>query len=304
MTTAAVRALSEAELSEVLRAQPGIAAAIDRLSEAFARVGIETPRLDARLLVAAATDMNTAAVLAHATDRLDADAIAELSGFAARRLNREPVSRILGRRGFWTLDLAISPDVLDPRPDTETLVEAIVTACRDRYDAPLRILDLCTGSGAILAALLSEFPAATGLGTDISPAACAIARQNLEAAGLAARAEIRVADYAAGIDGPFDIVVSNPPYIESAALAGLDPEVRHFDPHLALDGGPDGLAAYRAIASALPNLLRPGNGLVGLEIGAAQAADVSAIVAAAGTPHIQVIKDFGGHDRVVFARAA
>lgn len=301
MTTAA-RALSEARLSEILRTQPGIADVIDRLSEAFAQAGIDTPRLDARLLVAAATGMNAASLLAHASDRLDTDAIATLTSLATRRLDREPVSRILGRRGFWTLDLAISPDVLDPRPDTETLVEAAVTACRDQRDAPLRILDLCTGSGAILAAVLSEFPQATGLGTDISPAACAIARQNLEAAGLAARAEIRLADYAAGIDGPFDLLVSNPPYIESGALAGLDPEVRHFDPHLALDGGPDGLTAYRAIAAALPKLLRPGSGLVFLEIGAAQAADVSAIVAAAGAPHIEVIKDFGGHDRVVFAR--
>lgn len=284
-------------------ASRSIAATLDLLDNAFAGAGIETPRLDARLLIAAAMDINAAGLLARMNDRLDTKAIEKLAGFATRRLAREPVSRILGSRGFWTLDLTISPDVLDPRPDTETLVQAVVTACRDRRAAPLRILDLCTGSGAILAALLSEFPQATGLGTDISAAACTIARQNLETTGLSARGEIRQANWADGIDGPFDIVVSNPPYIESSALAGLDPEVRHFDPHLALDGGQDGLDAYRAIAAALPRLLPPGRdgitGLVFLEIGATQATDVSTIVTAAGLTHIQVSKDLGGRDRVV-----
>ncbi|MDT2020497.1 peptide chain release factor N(5)-glutamine methyltransferase [Methylocella sp. CPCC 101449] len=297
-------------LTQTLRAQPSMAAVLDRIAEAFAAAGIDTARLDARLLLSAATGIDAAGLLARMNDPLDETALDTLIGFVTRRLDREPVSRILGSRGFWTLDLAISPDVLDPRPDTETLVQAAVTACRARRDEPLRILDLCTGSGAILAALLSEFPNATGLGTDISPAACAIARQNLEATGLAARGEIRIADWADGIVGPFDLVVSNPPYIETSALAGLDPEVRHFDPQLALDGGPDGLTAYRAIATALPKLLATdgdkgrglGTGLVFLEIGAAQAADVSAIVEAAGLTHIEVIKDFGGRDRVVWGR--
>lgn len=228
-------------------------------------------------------------------------AAAGLAQLAARRLAREPVHRILGRRAFWTLDLAITPAVLDPRPDTETLVEAALALAGPRR--PARILDLGTGSGALLCALLVEWPEAIGIGVDRSIEACRVARRNAEVCGLGARALIVAGDWGAGLAGPFDVVVSNPPYIPSDAIRGLDPEVRDHDPALALDGGADGLDAYRAIVPLAARLLGPG-GLLAVEVGWTQAADVAELLVRAGLDDVGRRRDLGGRERVVSGRAA
>lgn len=230
-------------------------------------------------------------------------AAAALAGFVARRLKREPVFRIIGRREFWGLELQVTPAVLDPRADTETVVSAALAAMRGRADERLRVLDLGTGSGAILCAVLHELKDATGWGVDRSPAACGVARANLAALGLAGRATIVEGDWAAALAERFDLVVSNPPYIETAALAGLDPEVREHDPVLALDGGADGLDAYRAIASSLPRLLAPG-GRVVLEVGSTQARAVAALLTDRGLVVSSIVRDLGGHQRAVVAGPA
>ena len=222
--------------------------------------------------------------------------------FAARRAAGEPLSRVVGKREFWGLELAISPQVLDPRPETETIVETSLKMLGDRREEPLRILDLGLGSGALLCALLSEFAHARGVGVDISPAAANMARSNIEACGLAARAEIRIGDWAKELEGRFDLIVSNPPYVRSADLAGLPREVRNFDPRLALDGGIDGLDAYRRILPESRGLLCGGGWLV-VEIGASQAAGVLAMAEKCGFVDARTVRDLAGLDRVVAARS-
>ncbi len=221
--------------------------------------------------------------------------------FAARRAAGEPLSRIVGRREFWGLSLRISPQVLDPRPETETIVDAYLRLRGDRRETPLHILDLGVGSGALMCALLSEFTHARAVGVDISAGAVDVARRNIEACGLAERAEIRLGDWTSGLEGPFDLIVSNPPYIPTADLAGLPREVRNFDPRLALDGGIDGLDAYRRIIPEARSLLSGGGWLL-VEIGAGHAAQVLAIARQCGLSDVMVDKDLAGHDRVVAAR--
>lgn len=230
----------------------------------------------------------------------DGDA-ARLGAMLVRRLAREPLDRILGHRGFWTLDLKLSPDTLSPRPDTETLV----SLARDRAPArpALRLLDLGTGTGAILLALLAELPGATGLGTDIAEGAVATARENAAAAGLAGRCTFAAGNWGEGLAGPFDIVVSNPPYIPAAEIAGLEPEVRLHDPLRALDGGPDGLDAYRSLVPQTLGLLAP-DGLLVLEIGIGQERDVCGIAAAAGFRHLETRADLAGIARALAFRPA
>jgi len=274
--------------------------AVERLTHALAGVGVETPRLDARLLVAHAIGVPPQDVLLRPERPLEAAEAAAVAMLGRRRAGGEPVSRILGTRGFWTLDLEVSADTLDPRPDTETLIEAVLDAEPDRAK-PLRILDLGTGTGAILLALLSEYPKATGLGTDIAAGAVETARLNARRNGLQDRAAFRTADWGEGIDETFDVVVSNPPYIPNGDIAGLAPEVRDFDPHRALAGGPDGLDVYRLLAPQLPRLTRPG-GLVALEVGVDQAADVAAILNAAGISTTWNRADLAGVSRCVCGR--
>ena len=223
-------------------------------------------------------------------------AIADLADLAVERLQRKPLSQVLGSQPFWTLNLTVTPDVLTPRPDTEILVEAVLA----RVGAPeAELLDLGTGSGAILLALLSERPGWRGLGVDISAAALDVARGNADACGLAQQAGFARGRWGLGLgDGGFDIVVSNPPYIVSRVLAGLDPEVRDHEPPMALDGGADGLDAYREILADLPRLLRAG-GMFALEIGYDQGEAVSALARAAGLVRIACLPDLAGHDRVV-----
>lgn len=268
-----------------------------RLAAAFEQAGLDEAGLEARLLVGAAAGIVPAALLTAGEVPLGDDAAARLADFARRRLRREPLARILGTREFWGLPFRLSAGTLVPRPDTETVVEAALARIPDRA-APLRILDLGTGSGAILVALLSELPAATGLGIDRSADALATARDNAAASGLAARALFAASDWGAAIGGRFDLVVSNPPYIRSGILPGLEPEVRDHDPGAALDGGPDGLAAYRAILAGLAPLLAD-EAFVLLEIGFDQAESVGGLAEAAGFSVRAVVRDLGRNDRVV-----
>jgi release factor glutamine methyltransferase len=268
------------------------------LAEAFAASGFEDAAREARLTLRASENVSAAAWLAEPDAPLSDPARAE--AFAERRLSGEPLSRILGRREFWSLDLALSPAVLDPRPDTETLVEAALAAV-DR-SRPLRVLDFGVGSGAILAALLSELPNATGVGVDVSAEAAATARANLERFGLGARAQIVVSDWDAALgDAAFDLIVSNPPYIPSADIVGLAPEVRDHDPRLALDGGADGLDAYRALAPIIARRLAPEGWFV-LEFGGGQGDTVSALLGNAGLAPTRRHADLGGIERCVGGR--
>ena len=282
--------------------ETSIGAALRTLTARFRDAGLGTPALDARLLVMHATGLRLE-VLVTAPERPLRPADAEvLEALAGRRLQGEPVARLLGRREFWGLDFDLSPSVLVPRPDTESLVEAAL-AWADRRgpgDAPLRIADLGTGSGCLLAALLVELPGAWGLGVDLSLEACCTARGNLARHGLLARAAVVRGDWMAALALGFDLVVSNPPYVRRAALGALAPEVARFDPQLALDGGPDGLVAYRALIPQAAHRLRPG-GLLALEVGQGQSEAVTRLAEAAGLTVADVRSDLAGVPRVVAA---
>jgi release factor glutamine methyltransferase len=284
-----------------------LAAAHQRAAALLAEAGIETPKRDARVLLCEAAGIDHAALLRDPDAWLGEEAAARLQAFLERRLKREPVSRILGRREFWGLRLRVTPDVLDPRADTETLVAAAVETLRDRRNDPLRILDLGTGSGALLCACLSEFPHAFGIGVDRSEAACRIARENLTACGLAGRGAIMCGEWGAALGedaiGPgFDLLVSNPPYIASGAIETLAPEVRDHDPRSALDGGADGLAAYRAIATDLSRLSAP-HGVAVLEIGHVQAESAAACFRQAGWESIGLKRDLENQPRALLLQA-
>ncbi len=260
-----------------------IAAARRALSDMFRSASLDSPELDARLLIGHALTCDHAALAAQSGRTLTAAETFAIAALATRRLAREPVARILSCKEFWGLPLRLNGAVLVPRPETETVVEAALAtlggpaACNRSW----RIADLGTGSGALLFAILSELPQASGIGTDISHAALACASDNASALGLAARAPFVACDYGAALQGPFDLIVSNPPYIASGEIAGLPAEVRNFDPRLALDGGADGLAAYRALSADARRLLAPAGVLV-VELGAGQLSAVNALFAAAG----------------------
>ncbi len=264
--------------------------------------GLDTPVLDARLIVQHALGISWDTLYLKDDQPLGGQEKARLESELARRAAHEPVSRIVGRRHFWTLDLAVSPDTLDPRPDTESLIETVVAALPERTQ-PLRFLDMGTGTGAILLALLAEYPEATGLGVDTSEGALAVARANAESHGLAPRAAFTVGNWAQGLEGLFDVIMSNPPYIESGAIAGLSPEVREHDPRLALDGGPDGLDAYRAIVPAIPGLLAP-TGFAVFEIGEGQGEAVTRIAREHGLAPAGSRRDLGGIERALSFKAA
>lgn len=270
------------------------------LAASFRNAVFESPDLDARALVGHALGLDhTALVAASARPLIESEA-AQVAAFAARRIAGEPVARIIGRKEFWGLTLDVTPAVLVPRPETETLVELALSLVADRAQ-PLRIADLGTGSGAIVLALLSELPNAAGIGTDLSPGALDIARRNAARLGLAQRVQFVESDYAAALAGRFDLVVSNPPYVAIGEIAGLAREVRDHDPHLALDGGADGLAAYRAIAADAR--LAPGGHLV-VEIGAGQQRAVEFLFAEKGLAIAAVRHDLSGIARAVAARHA
>lgn len=277
-------------------------AAAARIADWLVAHGVEPSeaRDDARTLLRAAAGLTRLDLALSPEAPLGPEATDLLTTYAARRAAREPVSRILGARGFWSLDLHVAPDVLDPRADTETLVETTLALIEDR-EAPIDVLDLGAGSGAILCALLSELPNARGVAVDLSSQACAATRANLTRCGLAARAVVIRGRWGDSLVGPFDVVVSNPPYIRADDIPGLDPEVRLHDPVMALDGGADGLRCYRDICKDLPRLVRPG-GVAAFEVGWDQAQDVAALLGAGGFCVAAVARDAEGHERVVAAR--
>lgn len=273
---------------------------------AGARAAIEALGLpgaagDARLLLTAATGLSLTDIVAGGDLRILSPAeMSRLDAMLERRLRREPVHRIIGRREFFGLTLELSSETLEPRPDTEILVEAVLArlpAIIGRNPAP-KLLDLGTGTGAIALALLSHCPRATALAVDISEDALATARRNADINGLASRFEALNSHWFEAVHGRFDIIVSNPPYIKHHAIADLDPEVRVFDPPAALDGGLDGLDAYRSIALGAAEHLLPG-GLVAVEIGFDQHDDVSSVFSAQGMQRIEGLKDLAGNDRVL-----
>jgi release factor glutamine methyltransferase len=259
------------------------------------------PRRLARRLVAAVLDLTPAEIVGYPERVLDQRQTACVRLALDRMAEREPLTRIVGRREFWGLEFALSRDTLDPRPETETVVEAVLRRVLDR-GAPLRLLDLGTGTGCILLALLSEFPAATGYGVDISLGAAATARRNAMELGLVERAHFFAGDWGAALAGGFDVIVSNPPYIAGTALANLPREVALYDPRHALDGGPDGLGAYRSLASDLPELLNP-LGIFACEVGMGQAPSVVAILRESGLAIDGCERDLAGVKRCVVARA-
>jgi release factor glutamine methyltransferase len=260
-----------------------VAAARRALAARLKTTGADSAELDARALIGAVLGLDLTGLVAAADRPLSPEEAARLEEFARRRLAGEPVARILGFKEFWGLHLQISPATLVPRPDTETVVELALEIWRGsrHADREPRLADLGTGSGAILLALLSELPEATAVGTDMSLAALRIASRNATSLGLASRARFVACNYAAALSGVFDLVVSNPPYIPSGEIAGLGREVRDYDPHGALDGGADGLDAYRALVPQAAQLLAPGAALV-VEAGIGQSGPVGGLMEAAG----------------------
>jgi release factor glutamine methyltransferase len=268
----------------------------DLLHDAAGRLadaGVDSARTDARILLAHAMEVTREDLIA-ATRQPSAAEAALFESFVARRIAREPVAYIRGSREFWSLDFKVGPGVLVPRPETETLIEQALATFPDR-NAALAIADLGTGSGALLIAALKEFPNARGTGFERSPEALAYAQANLARHGLSPRGEIVAADWNEA-DGPFDLILSNPPYIPSADIEDLDPEVRLYEPRAALDGGADGLGAYRALAGLLPRLLKPG-GLALLELGQGQSEHVELLLQ--GLAVVRVAPDLAGIPRVL-----
>jgi len=274
-----------------------IAQARRALAERLRQSGIESPELDARILIGHVLGLDHAGLAAAEKQELRASVAERIEAFAIRRLAHEPVARIIGEKEFWGLSFQVTPAVLVPRPETETLVELALSLVQ--RTAPLHIADLGTGSGAILLAVLSELPQARGTGIDVSADALHVARANAERLALADRADFALCDFAS-VEGAFDLVVSNPPYIASGDIAGLAPEVREYDPRQALDGGPDGLAAYRTIATVAPRLLHHAGHLV-VEIGAGQEAPVSELFAQNGLVITDVRHDLSGIPRALAA---
>ena len=267
---------------------------IRRASEQLDTRGIETADLDARLLFQAAASLRHEEIVAEPDLILSADVVARFSFLIERRCKFEPVSRILGTREFYGRNFRVTPDVLDPRADTETLIGAALVLAKGK--GPLRILDLGTGSGAIVVTLLAELPGATAVASDLSAAALQVAKGNADALGVANRARFVQANWFDGVDGQFDLIVSNPPYIPLGDIAGLAADVRDFDPPKALDGGPDGLEAHRRISSGAGAYLAP-KGHVILEIGAGQENAVNDLFRGQGFNRESRHFDLAGHVR-------
>lgn len=276
--------------------RPTVASLLRAATTRLTAAGIADAARDARALLAHAMGVEAGRLTLILPDAVPPDAAARFGALVQARVARVPVAQLVGRRCFWGRDFLVTADVLDPRPETEVLVAAAL-------EAPFsRVLDLGTGTGCIVLTLLAERPLASGLGVDVSAAACAVARRNAAALDLGGRAEIRQGDWARGLTGPFDLIVANPPYIAAGEMAGLAPEVRLREPPLALTDGGDGLGAYRAIMAQVAGLLAPG-GRVLVEIGPEQGAAVVALMAAAGLDGMAILPDLDGRDRVVSGRA-
>ncbi|WP_425995629.1 peptide chain release factor N(5)-glutamine methyltransferase [Caulobacter sp. DWR1-3-2b1] len=268
-------------------------AAKERLKDA----GIDQPAIDARLMLEVAADVTRTDIVNDPYRMLTAEQWATLDDYLNRRARREPVSHIIGRKGFWKILLQVNKNVLTPRPETEVIVDEVLKAFPENMS--FSMLDLGVGSGTILLAVLAERPAAKGLGVDVSEEALAVARDNAASLDLDNRVALLRGDWTTGLgDEGFDLVVSNPPYIASHVIETLEPEVRDHEPRVALDGGPDGLDAYRQLAPEILRVLKPG-GMFAVEIGYDQSADVEALFRQAGASNVQTIKDLSTHDRVV-----
>jgi release factor glutamine methyltransferase len=272
-----------------------LAAATARLDAA----GLAAPRREARLVLALALGVDPAAMLGWPERAVDPEKARAAEALLQRRARREPLSRLAGHREFWSLDFALSPDTLDPRPDSETLIAAALADIPDRA-APLRVVDLGTGTGCLLLALLSELPHARGIGVDIAPGAITTARGNAARLGLANRAAFQLGGWGSRIAGPADVILTNPPYIPCDEIAALPPEVLRYDPVAALDGGPDGLAAYRVLGPAIRDLLSAA-GKAYVELGAGQVDQVARLMAEAGLRVAAVKRDLAGIERCLIA---
>tara|TARA_R110002096_G_scaffold350602_1_gene543801 strand:- start:794 stop:1624 length:831 start_codon:yes stop_codon:yes gene_type:complete len=271
------------------------AAALRAATARLTAAGIDNAAGDARLLLAHAMAIAPDRLILHLPDALTDNAAATFEDAMVARLARQPVSQIVGGRDFWGRRFIVTPDVLDPRPDTEALIA-------DALTAPFtRVLDLGTGSGAILLTLLAERGGTMGQGVDLSAPALDVARRNAEHLGLAARVDLRASDWFGAVTGDFDLIVANPPYISADEMLGLAPEVRDWEPHLALTPGGDGLDPYRIIAAQAPRHLRPGGRLI-VEIGPTQGQAVAAMFRAAGLRAVAVLPDLDRRDRVVRAQ--
>ena len=279
------------------------AAALGAAAEQLRAAGTEAPRRDARLLMQHALGLTREALLAGDHLPLSAGETRRLAALVRRRAQREPIAYLTGTREFWSLAFAVDRSALVPRPESETLVEAVLERA-PRLSARPRLLDLGTGTGCLLVALLSELPHATGLGVDISADVLSLARANARRHGLGRRASFAAADWGAALSARFDIVVSNPPYVAAPALASLAPEIVRHEPQTALAGGADGYACYRQLAPQVAKLLAPG-GLAAIELGAGMADEVAALFVAAELVEIGRRRDLSGIERcALFARDA
>ena len=273
---------------------------LNYIRDQFRAAQLDTPELDARLLVQGALGVSHENLLLNSSRSISAPEKKLLETMVQRRLQHEPVSRILGMRAFWKSDFKISPATLDPRADSETLIEAVLNNVNK--ESPLTIIDMGTGTGCLLLSLLQELPQATGDGIDISPEAIEIARQNAESLNLNSRSSFMATSWnKINAVKLYEVVISNPPYISQSEMAGLGPEVGKYDPITALFGGVDGLDCYREIAALMPRLLAPA-GMLFLEIGATQAEAVKGILGKSGLVVLQTLSDLAGHDRCLVAR--
>ena len=260
--------------------------------------GIDTPRLDAKILLAHVLGCQVQGMGFRTDQTLSDEQSQRFFQLIQRRLDRQPVSQIIGERGFWTLDLTVTSDTLAPRPDSESLIEAVLEVLPDR-NQPLRVVDFGTGTGCLILSVLSEYPHSFGLAVDLSPAALAVASGNALRCNLSDRVQFIQSRWASALpDQHFDLVLSNPPYIPDAEIDGLEPEVSRWEPRLALSGGPDGLECYRDLVPQIARILAP-SGWAVLEVGQGQAADVAALGEQAGLKFKGTRRDLGGIERCV-----
>ncbi len=280
---------------------PTLGDALDQAARELTRAGVPGARTDARLLVAHAAGETRETVMGYPERVMSPDALEDLAVLVLRRIEREPMAHLLGYREFWSLRFKVTADTLDPRPDSETLVEGVLAALSDRNCA-LRILDLGTGTGCLLLALLSELPNASGVGIDASPSALAVARENGEVLGFGDRAAFHLGNWGRPLEPAFDVIVTNPPYIPESDIDALEPEVALHEPRYALAGGADGLAAYRGLLPDVTRLLAR-DGLVAVEVGVGQAPVVAAMMTDAGMS-VTVRQDLAGVERCLLGRFA
>jgi release factor glutamine methyltransferase len=285
-----------------LLASRTVGEAVAAAAPALVAAGLADGRREARLLLAHLLGVDAGAIFSHPERPLTAAELARFAALVGRRVAREPLSRITGVREFWSLPFTLSPDTLDPRPDSETLVQAALDAIPDRA-APLSVLDLGTGSGCLLLALLSELPQAWGVGVDISPGAAATAAGNAASLGLGQRARFAVGDWTQALAGRFDVILVNPPYIPAGVIDELEPEVARWDPRRALAGGEDGLAAVRALAPVLPHYIE-NQGIIVMELGAGQDVRAAPLCTAAGLEIVARPPDLNGLTRCLLMRLA